>query len=149
MQFPLLICLSTSCYKTAGRTLLRIKDRRSNQKMNKLPEAPLQIQVYTFIPPTASLNLVRQFFQGIFQQILGRVDTRRIPFRLVNRRLFQFCFWILKGYHHKRSIKLFSAAWRSMRWLCLIKGVTFRHLYVSLKWFRYQNFLLHKMALRC
>jgi hypothetical protein len=31
------------------------------KKINELSAEPLQIQVYTFIPPTARLNLVRQF----------------------------------------------------------------------------------------
>jgi hypothetical protein len=66
------------------------------------------------------------YLKGIVQRILGGVKNKLKKSVLANWRPARFSFWILKGHHHKRSRKSFSAAEWFVRWLCLIK-LTFRN----------------------
>jgi hypothetical protein len=53
---------------------------------------------------------VKPFVKGIVQRILSGVDTMLKLSVLVNWKPARFSVWILKGHHHKRSIKPFLAA---------------------------------------
>ncbi len=62
-----------------------------------------------------------ELLKGNVQQILREVNTKLKLSVVLNWRPGHFSFWIIKGHHHKRSIKPFSAAWRLIRWPCLVK----------------------------
>jgi hypothetical protein len=64
---------------------------------------------------------ILQIFKGIVQWILRSVNTKLKKIRPRKLEPARFSFWILKGHHHKRIIKRFSAAYRSIRWLCPVK----------------------------
>jgi hypothetical protein len=53
---------------------------------------------------------VPEYLKGNVQQILREVDSRLKQSGLLNWRLGSSFYLILKGHHHKRCIKPFSAA---------------------------------------
>jgi hypothetical protein len=71
------------------------------------------------------LQMLSVVVKDMVQRIQRGVNTKLKQSILANWRPGHFSFCILKGHHHMRSRKPFSAAQRLIWWLCLVK-VTLR-----------------------
>jgi hypothetical protein len=100
---PSPVLMMDNTYHLPWNTKGKINAKEARKKARRVRQGALwQKKKYLFWRKVA--------FKGIAQRILRKIETRLIPYVLVNWRPAHFSFWILKGHHHKKSIKPFSAA---------------------------------------